>query len=63
MITPPRRRKLLLKMSRETDLALLRRFEPIVRYTKGEIFFPMDVAPYVRACSLWVQPPHKEPGC
>lgn len=50
-------------MSRETDLALLRRFEPIVRYTRGEIFFPMDVAPYVRACSLWVQPPHKEPAC
>ena len=34
---------------------LLRRFEPQIRFTKGEKFFPMDVEPYVRACSFWVQ--------
>ncbi len=28
--------------------ALLRRFEPLIRFTKGEWFYPMDVAPYVR---------------
>ena len=39
-------------MSREADLALLRRFEPIIRYTRGEEFFPMDVARYVEACNL-----------
>jgi hypothetical protein len=50
-------------MSRERDIALLRRFEPIIRYTKGEDFFPMDVEPYVRACSLWVQYPAKPAIC
>src|SRR5512140_2642213 len=39
------------------DLALLRRFEPVIRYTKGEQFFPTDVERYVRACSLWEHNP------
>jgi hypothetical protein len=43
--------------------ALLRRFEPVVRSTKGDKFFPMDVEPYVRACSLWVQRPGEEAVC
>ncbi len=38
-----------------TAEALLRRFEPLLRFTGGERFYPMDAAPYVRACSLWVQ--------
>ncbi len=42
---------------------LLRRFEPILRTTKGDKFYPMDVEPYVRACSLWVQRPEGEPVC
>lgn len=37
------------------DRALLRRFEPVIRYTRGERFFPMHVEPYVAACSLWKQ--------
>ncbi len=37
----------------DTDLGLLRAFEPIVRYTKGELFFPTAVGPYVACCSLW----------
>jgi hypothetical protein len=44
----------------ETALALLRRFEPVIRFTQGERFYPMDVEPYVRACSLWVQQPGEE---
>jgi len=32
---------------------LLRRYEPIVRYTEGEYFFPMRVEPYVAECDLW----------
>ncbi len=36
---------------------LLRRFEPVLRFTRGEKFFPMDVAPYVRQASLWVHHP------
>ena len=35
------------------DLELLRRFEPIVRYTHGELFFPMSAEPYIAACELW----------
>jgi len=41
----------------ERDLEILRAFEPVVRYTKGEKFFPMDVGPYVEACSLWLHVP------
>jgi hypothetical protein len=43
--------------------ALLRRFEPVLRFTKGEWFYPMDVEPYVRSCSLWVQHPDEEAVC
>jgi len=35
------------------DLELLRRFEPICRYTRGEHFYPMDVDRYLAECSLW----------
>jgi hypothetical protein len=43
------------------DEALLKRFEPVLRLTRGDRFFPMDVEAYVRACSLWVQRPGEEP--
>jgi len=43
--------------------ALLRRFEPVIRSTSGDRFYPMDVEPYVRACSLWVQKPGEEAVC
>jgi len=43
--------------------ALLRIFEPVIRFTKGEWFYPMDVEPYVRSCSLWVQHPDEEAVC
>ncbi len=36
-----------------SDEELLRRFEPILCFTRGEQFFPMDVDTYVRECSLW----------
>jgi hypothetical protein len=45
------------------DGALLRRFEPLLRFTGGERFSPMDVEPYVRSCSLWVQRPDEEAIC
>jgi hypothetical protein len=47
----------------EAATALLRRFEPVIRSTKGDKFYPMDVEPYVRACSLWVQRPGEEAIC
>ena len=47
----------------ETAATLLRRFEPVLRFTKGEQFYPLDVEPYVRACSLWVQRPRGQALC
>ena len=43
--------------STASDLELLRKFEPVVRYTRGEQFYAMDVARYVHACSLWLHTP------
>jgi hypothetical protein len=40
-----------------SDLDLLRKFEPVVYYTRGETFFPTGVEPYVKACSLWEHNP------
>lgn len=40
-------------MTAAADLALLRRYEPIIRYTHGEYFFPMAARDYVAACDLW----------
>lgn len=44
------------------DLELLRRYEPIVRYTQGEMFLPCPVEPYVERCSLWTRPPNGPPA-
>jgi len=35
------------------SLELLRRHEPVIRYTEGEMFFPTDVEGYVRRSELW----------
>jgi hypothetical protein len=35
-----------------SDLDLLRRYEPIIRYTYGELFFPMAVDGYLAGCDL-----------
>jgi hypothetical protein len=45
------------------DLELLRRFEPIIRFTGGEHFFPMDVDRYVAESSLWEARPEQPPVC
>ena len=37
-----------------SDFELVRRFEPILRFTTGELYFPTDVDRYVGASSLWV---------
>jgi hypothetical protein len=36
-----------------SDLELLRRHEPIVRYTTGETFFPLEVGTYLAHATLW----------
>jgi len=40
-------------VGRDIDLDLLRAYEPVIRYTRGELFFPTAVGPYVAHCSLW----------
>lgn len=50
-------------MDSKEDRTLLRRFEPILRFTQGESFFPIDAEIYVESCSLWMQPLGKEPIC
>jgi hypothetical protein len=40
-----------------TDSELIRTFEPIVRFTHGEQFFPTDVERYVAQSSLWAHYP------
>ncbi len=42
------------------DLDLLRKYEPAVCYTQGEMFFPCAVDEYVRRCSLWLRDPKDE---
>ena len=36
------------------DLDLLRRYEPVVRYTRGEMFFPTAIDGYLHGANLWV---------
>jgi hypothetical protein len=42
-------------------LTLARRFEPVLRYTKGELFFPMPVERYLEAAALFRRTPEKQP--
>ena len=37
----------------DPDLALLRAYEPVLRYTAGELFLPASVEAYLAKCSLW----------
>ena len=39
------------------ELELLRRYEPDIRFTRGEQFYPTDVRRYVQECSLWAHHP------
>ncbi len=41
-------------MSEKTDLELLRQYEPVLKYTRGELFFPTGIEAYLNCCSLWV---------
>ena len=43
------------------DLGLLRRFEPVIRFTQGEMFFPCSVEGYLAHCSLWRQTEGADP--
>ncbi len=41
--------------------SLLKRFEPILKFTEGERFFPYNVADYVERASLWAKSPKLPP--
>ncbi|GAA4243566.1 hypothetical protein GCM10022255_003170 [Dactylosporangium darangshiense] len=43
--------------TREGDLALLRAYEPVIRYTAGELFLPTAVDAYVARAGLWRRRP------
>lgn len=45
------------------DLDLLRRFEPVLRFTRGERFFPMQVGQYLSECSMWINKPDGSVEC
>src|SRR5436305_3052817 len=47
----------------EAELSLLRTYEPIARFARGELFFPTAVGPYVAQCSLWRRDPDGERRC
>jgi hypothetical protein len=46
---------------RLSDLEILRRYEPVLCFTRGEPFFPTDIDRYIRQSSLWVQRPDEPP--
>lgn len=43
------------------ELEMLRRYEPILRMTEGELFFPADVGDYVAGCELYQRGPDDQP--
>jgi hypothetical protein len=51
---------LLLQSPVSDVLTLARRFEPVLRYTEGELFFPMAVERYVEASALFRRVPNKK---
>src|SRR5207244_7385089 len=44
------------------DLRLLRRYEPVLRFTEGELFLPMPVDDYLEGCSLCRSGPNRGRG-
>ncbi len=48
-------------MDEQQQRDLLQRYEPIIRFTHGEEFYPMNAEAYIRACSLWIKRPGEPP--
>ncbi|BCY11264.1 hypothetical protein [Actinoplanes sp. L3-i22] len=48
-------------MGIEEDLALLRAYEPVAKFTEGEWFYPVSVERYVDRASLWRVEPGNSP--
>ena len=60
MTVPTRRPRGRGRMTVPTDLDLLRRHEPLLRFTYGELFFPMAASSYVEHCDLLQGPTPRE---
>jgi hypothetical protein len=45
----------------DDSVELLRRYEPVLRMTEGELFFPADVGDYVSRCELFQRGPNDKP--
>lgn len=43
------------------QMALLRRFEPLLKFQRGERFYPQAVETYLAASELWEKPPGQSP--
>jgi hypothetical protein len=43
-----------------SDLELLRTYEPVVRFNRGELFYPSSVEDYVASCALYQTQPRDE---
>lgn len=50
-------------LDEQSSKDLLRRFEPVLHFTRGERFFPAAVEAYLASCSLWVQQPDSSATC
>jgi len=46
-----------------SDLQLLRKFEPVIRYTQGEPFFPASVDAYIERAGMWINTPGGKETC
>ncbi len=49
------------RVADQGKMNLLRRFEPVLKFTQGERFFPMNTVDYVAEASLWEKAPEKPP--
>ena len=47
-------------MTDEADVALLQAYEPIIKYTHGELFFPAAIDGYVAGADIWVGKSQRE---
>ena len=50
-------------MEKEETLEIIKRFAPVLKFTRGERFLPMGVEDYLRASSLWTRHRNGQEAC
>lgn len=50
-------------LDKRLQAALLQRYEPILRFTRGEDFFPIEIDRYLQEASLWVENRRRDAEC